>query len=114
MSVDKRIRDALLPLGLPVENSVYQGTAKSYFVFNYQSLGADFGDDGPAHERFLVQVHLFAPLGENVTGRVREAKRALCAAGFTWPEVTNADDADGRHRVLECELAEGVECDGQV
>ena len=105
MSVDKKIRDALLPLGLPVENSVYQGTAKEYFVFNYTSLGADFGDDEPGHERFLVQVHLFTPLSVNVTARVRAAKRALFGAGFTWPDVENADDADGRHRVLECETA---------
>ena len=114
MSVDKTIRDTLLPFGVPVENSVYMGEAKSYFVFNYTSLGADFGDDEPGHERFLVQAHYYAPLTENVTGRIKAAKQALFNAGFTWPEVTNADDNEGRHRVLECEIAEEADVHGQL
>ena len=113
MSVDKQIRDALLPFGVPVENSVYQGTAKSYFVFSYSTLGTDFGDDEPEHERFLVQVSYYAPLSENVTGRIRAAKRALFNAGFTWPTTENADDDLWRHRVLECEIAEGADVHGE-
>ena len=29
------------------------------------------------------------------------------AAGFTWPQVTDATDAEGQHWVLECEYADG-------
>ncbi len=108
-SVDEKLRNALLPFGDPVENAVYQGKEKQYYVFNYSTLAADFGDDGPVHERYLVQVHLFTPLGENVTKRVRDTKRALFSAGFTWPATENASDEDGRHIVFECETAEGIE-----
>lgn len=112
MSIDERIRNALLPFGIPVENTVYQGKEKRYYTFQYSSVGEDFGDDAPSHERFLVQIHLFAPLSENITKLIKKAKRALAAAGFTWPEVTNADDEDGHHRVFECEASEGIDLDG--
>lgn len=109
MTVDEKIRTALIGFGDPVENSVYQGTAKQYYTFNYSTLGIDFGDDAPQHERYLVQVHFFAPLKVNVTSRVRQTKKALADAGFTWPETVNNTDDDGRHIVFECEIAEGVE-----
>ena len=109
MSVDKKIRDALLGFGDPVENGIYTGRAERYYTFNYDTLGADYGDDAPLHERYLCQVHYFAPTAENVTARVRATKEALVKAGFTFPAVENADDADGRHRVFECETAEGVD-----
>ncbi len=112
VTIDQRIRDALLVFGDPVENGVYQGKAKSYFTFSYTSLGDGYGDDMPSHERYLIQIHYFAPLGVNVTRRVKEVKRALASADFTWPEVENADDEDGRHRVFECETAEEADWDG--
>lgn len=108
-SVDEKLRNALLSFGDPVENAVYLGKEKRYYVFNYSTLGADFGDDSPGHERYLVQVHLFAPLWENVTKRVRDTKRVLYKAGFTWPDTENVSDETGRHIVFECETAEGVE-----
>ena len=58
---------------------------------------------------WLVSVHFFAPLDENVTARVRKTKAALYQAGFTWPRSEDASDQDGRHFVFECETAEGVE-----
>lgn len=109
MTVDARIKAALEPFGDPVENVVYQSTEKQYYTFNYSTLGADYGDDAPGHERYLIQVHYFAPLNVNITQRVKETKRALAAAGFTYPETVNATDEDGRHIVFECETAGAAE-----
>jgi hypothetical protein len=109
MSVNKVIRDALLPFGAPVEFEVFQGQEDAYFTFNYSSSGDDFGDDDPQHERYLVQVHYFCPLSENCVALMDKVKRALRCAGCTWPEVENASDEDGRHIVFECELARGVD-----
>ena len=109
MTVDAKIKAALDVFGDPVENSVYQGTAKQYYTFTYTTIGTDFGDDAPQHERYLVQVHFFAPLKTNVTSRVKQTKQALQAAGFTWPETLNDTDDSGRHIVFECEIAEGVD-----
>lgn len=114
MSIDKKIRDAVISFGDPVENGVYQGEAKSYYTFNYESLGTDFGDDEPGHERYIIQLHYFAPFGVNITQRIRQTKQAIFAAGFTWPEVVNADEENTRHRVFEFEGAEGAEVHGQV
>ena len=114
MTVDARIKAALDVFKDPVENAVYQGKAERYYTFNYATLGTDHADDAPQHERYLVQVHFFAPLNFNHTKRVRDTKRALFDAGFTFPDTTSASDEDGRHIVFECEIAEGVDMDGKV
>lgn len=109
MSVDSRIKAALSVFGDPVENAVYHGDKERYYVFNYSTSGMDFADDEPGHEKYFVQVHLYAPLGENITQRIKQTKRALNDAGFTWPKTANASDEEGRHIVFECETAEGVD-----
>jgi len=109
MSVDAKLKKALAVFGDPVANAVYYGEAKRYYVFNYSTMGAGYADDEPTCERYMIQVHLFAPLSENITKRVKETKKALNAAGFTWPSTENASDEDSRHIVFECEAAEGMD-----
>lgn len=120
MSVEEKITAALAGFGLDVSNGVsFEGLAP-YFTFNCATVPADFGDDAPGHELYLVQVHLFAPLNVNITALKRQVKRALYAAGFTWPSLTDAtgslsrrDRPEERHIVFECEIsAEGAE-DGE-
>lgn len=112
MSVEAMVKAALDRFGDPVEKSVLYAAAGErparYYTFSCDSLGDDFGDDEPGAEVWLVQVHLFAPLWENCVGRVRETKRALFAAGFTWPDVTDATDTDGQHYVFEFKTAQGI------
>lgn len=108
VSVDAMIKAALSVFGDPVANTGYYGDAERYYVFNYTTTGADFADDEPEHERYLVQVHLFAPLDENIVQRKKQTKKVLQDAGFTWPETHNASEGDGQHIVFECEIAEGV------
>ena len=108
MTVDEQIKAALDPFGDPVENSIHQGDEKRYYTFNYTTIGTNYGDDGPEHEKYLIQVHFFAPLDGNISQRVKETKQALIAAGFTYPETSNLTDEDGRHIVFECETVEGV------
>lgn len=112
MSVDAQIKSALEAFGDPIENAIFHGKEERYYVFNYSTVGADYADDGPGHERYLIQVHLFAPLRENITQRIKQTKRALFDAGFTWPELVNASDEEGRHIVFECETAGGIDPDG--
>ena len=110
MSVEAEVKAALDVFGDPVEKSVLYAAAGKrparYYTFSCDSMGDDFGDDGPGAEVWLVQVHLFAPLGENCIRRARETKRALFAAGFTWPDMTDA--TDGQHYVFECKTVQGV------
>ena len=94
---------------LPTADSVYKGAATEYIVFNYTELPADFADDDAEHYRYLVQVHLYAPLEKNTRTYRREISRRLVAAGFTRPTVTPASDKKGQHYAFECEIAGGVD-----
>lgn len=118
VSVENRIKAALAPFGDPVEKSLLYAAARDlpprYYTFSCSSFGADFGDDEPGCERWLVNVHFFAPLKGNYTQQVKETKKALFRAGFTWPSMVDAGDKEGQHIVFECEIAEEVELDGEI
>lgn len=107
MSVNSLIKAALDPVA-PVEADTYEDTAATYITFGYVSTPADFGDDEPDHEVFLISVHLFAPTGEDTIDKRRAIKKALAAAGTTWPTYSNASDKDGQHHVFECQLVREV------
>lgn len=110
MSINSTLKAALDPIA-PTSADVDAGKKSTYITFNYNSFPADFGDDAPAHERFIIQVHLYCPAGANSLDKRRAIKAALVAAGATWPSYENASDNDGQHHIFECELAEaaGVE-----
>lgn len=114
MSVDAKIRTALTALKVPAENAIYQGNAKTYFVFSYTTIPDAHADDVAQAERYLISVSLFAPLSGNITTLVKQTKNALYKAGCTWPSTTNLTDENGRHIVFECEIAEGTEFDELV
>lgn len=110
MSINSTLKAALKSIA-PAEADTYEGDAAVYITFNYNSVPADFGDDEPSHERFLAQIHLWAPTSYNSLAKRKAVKMALSAAGATWPSYTNASDKEGQHHVFECELvqAAGVE-----
>lgn len=115
MSVEARVKAALDVFGDPVEKSVLYAASeddpKWYYTFSCGSTGDDFGDDEPGCERWMITVHLFAPLAENCVRQVKETKQALFAAGFTWPRYTDATDQDGQHHVFECETVDFEEAE---
>ena len=112
MSVNSILKATLNPIS-PAEADVYEGKEAVYITFNYNSLPVDFGDDEPAHERFLVQVHLWAPAGYNSLAKRRAIKKALTSVA-TWPTYTNVSGTTGnkkdvgQHHVFECELVRSV------
>lgn len=112
-SVDALIVSALSDIA-PVWNAVKEENEnktveETYFVFNYSTYGADYADDDPNAERYLVQVHLYAPLASSTSGIIKQAKKALHDSGCLWPETQNASDNAGRHIVLETEYVSGVD-----
>ncbi len=102
-SIEKRLTDALAPIGWPIFNSVYAGPAQSYLVIRHSDHPAMPGDDRPGALRILVYVDIFCPLGFNPVATVNAVKRALYSAGMTYPTTEDASDADTRHIVVECE-----------
>lgn len=110
-SVDKRLKSTLDPLGYEVAKNVYQGTDSTYIVFNYNTIPAHHGDDEPEFERYLIQVHLFAPVSFKAGSVVKQIKSALREAGFIYPTTEPAGDETGQHVVIETEWAEGIDDD---
>lgn len=108
MRTEKRLIDALFPLGLPVQNGVYSGGREAHFVFVINTVPTNFADDAPQCELHLIAVHLYAPPEQDVTALIDSAKAALVQAGFDYPEITNASDAEWHHTVLETQCVEGV------
>lgn len=108
MSVNELLRTALLPMCDEVVADVYVGDADTYIVFNYTTHGADYADDTPGHELYLIQVHFYCPRTFDSTDMKKEIKNALFAIGCTWPAVIPASDEDGQHLVFECEYVSEV------
>ena len=86
---------------------MYTGSLTKYVVWNYNQIGQVYAEGAPQAARYLVQVHFYLPHKEDPRTGILSLSRALFDAGFTWPDVTDASDADGQHWVLECEYADG-------
>jgi hypothetical protein len=111
MSVASRILSALSAVGPPCEQTTYTGTADSWITFNLASAPDYYVDNDARYERYLIQVHLIAPLPQNLTALTGQIKDALYAAGFGRATMQDASDpvADRkRHLVFECEALEAI------
>lgn len=109
MSVSEQLRRALEPLGYPCYQNEYTGSAPVYFVFNINTIPADYADDGPGHERHLIQLHLFAPPSLNTKSLQTKTKQALFDSFFLYPSTENASDNGAQHLVFETEAVQEVE-----
>lgn len=114
MSVASDITAAVGFTGYPVHQISYDGTATTYFVLNMNAIPTNFADDAPQHDRWLVQLHFFAPFTLNTTTIRRRIRDALFAAGYSYPslvdasETTRASDGTEQHVVFEFEVAEAI------
>ena len=87
--------------------NVYAGDEEEYIVWNYSTIPEVHADGAPRAARYLVQVHYYLPHGKNPSASLVALDEALAAAGFTWPDLTNATDDEGQHYVLGCEYCDG-------
>ncbi len=55
-------------------------------LFNYNTVPDTYGDNAPAYEKYLIQVHYFCPKGEDSVENRDLIKRALFAVSEEWPE----------------------------
>lgn len=105
MTVNARIISALADLELPCVPDVYLGEAPEYLTFNLDTVPVLHGNDRPAYERVLIQVHYVAPLRLNRITVREQIKRRLWTCFAIWPEETNATDEHRQHWVYETEAA---------
>lgn len=109
MTIDKTIRTALAPFGYECYHNTYTGLDQTYFVFNYTVVPDDYSDDKPDYNRYICQVHFYAPFTFNSITLAKMVKVALENADFTYPEQTDASDEEGQHIVFEFEGIEYID-----
>lgn len=107
MTVNEVLRDAVQSIVPICDPDNYSGDSAEYCTFDYTEVPDSFGDDMPQAIRYLVSLHWHLPTGVNPIAKKRQIRKALLAAGFSAPTVTNASDADGKHYVFECEYLDG-------
>lgn len=103
MSINSTVKAALDPVA-PVKADTYEGDEAVYITFGYASIPDGYADDAPEYERYLLSVHLFAPIGYNTLKKRKAIKRALSGIAETYPSMVNASDKEGQHLIFECEL----------
>ena len=52
MSFEAELKAAVSSLNYPCAANIYEGTATTYFVFNYSVIPDDFADNEANHERY--------------------------------------------------------------
>lgn len=104
MNVNIALKKALDPL-LPGRTAPIEYTGKSteYIVWNSSMIPELFAESISQAARYLVQVHYYLPNGMNPDPMKVKICKALMAADFTSPSVTDANEAAGQHYVFECE-----------
>lgn len=107
MSVDQALQTALSPLGIPASPNLYDGDATEYIVTSYEVVPEVYAERAPHAARYIVNVSYMLPHGDNPNSKLQQICMALWEAGFTWPGITNASDADGQQYALECEYVDG-------
>ena len=107
MTVNEALRAAVLPIVPICEPDSYPGDSNEYCTFDYTEVPDSFGDDMPQAIRYLVSLHWYLPAGVNPIAKKKKIRKALMAADFSAPTITNASDDDGQHYVFECEYLDG-------
>ena len=109
MDVAERLCEAVRSVVAVCVPIAYDGDETEYCTFNIDDSPELEGDNVPTQMRHLIQLHYFCPPAGQFDPR--STRRALCravlAAGFTYPEVTDAGDLEGGHLVLEFEDVDG-------
>ena len=114
MSVASDIKAAVSFTGYPMQQVSSTSGAATYFTLNMNAVPDSFADDAPLYDRWLVQLHFFAPFTLNTTALRRQIRNALHAAGYTYPtlvdasEKTRATDGTEQHVVFEFEAVEAI------
>lgn len=105
MTVNKIIKTALMPFGIPITTDFYGGGKDEYFTFNYaDDRAVDFGDNAPTHVVAYMQIHYFLPMDKDYLSMKKKIRRALFEAGFTYPDVTEITESNIRHLIFSCNI----------
>ncbi len=115
MSIESRAKEAVASFAPFWTEESWDGSedtkSGTYLTFNATSMPHVFADGEVPYERYICQLHLYCPRATNTVKMRKQIKKALYAAGFTWPHVEPAHDGDGGHYVFEFQ---GLESTGEA
>lgn len=107
MTVNQALREAILPLVSVCEPDDYSGDAAEYCTFTYDDQPDVFAEAMPHAIVHQIILNWYLPHGVDPIEKKREICRALCAAGFTYPYVTNLSDSVSQRYAFECDYPGG-------
>ena len=107
MSINELLINTVTPIVSICEPVSYDGDREEYCTFLIDDWPAGFADGMPFAMRRNVILNWFLPRNVNPLKKKRKLCKALAAAGFTYPSITNASDEGGQHYVFETEIADG-------
>ena len=113
MNINQKIISAVSPFVQDVFPNRDLAIGKEvYCTFNYQTqTGQTFADDFPQDEVAYLELHLFAPANFNYKQKVKDIRKALYMADFTFPIITELFENDTKynHIVFEFEYSISVD-----
>jgi thiamine pyrophosphate-dependent acetolactate synthase large subunit-like protein len=110
MSIKKILRDALLPIGVPVSAISSNNTADEYIVFNeYNQASALNADDDELSTKHFYQVDVYTK--GDFTDIVAEVETRLKAASFKrmFSSETYDSDAQKYRKILRFSYTTDIE-----
>ena len=117
VSVESKIVSALAPFGDPVEKSLLYAAAQDlppqYYTFSCSSFGADFGDDAPGCERWLVKGYFYPRVQAALGNDTAQTKTDSITFGTTNTTFTVFPCESGDWRITE-EFNKEVDCKAWV
>lgn len=103
ISIEQRIKAAIEPIISTVVPEVYEGDLTEYCVFNYDEIPGIIAESAPDCMRLSVQLHWYLPRKISPKAKKAQIYSALLNAGFSVPQIINANDYQGQHYVFEFE-----------
>ena len=105
MSAEKKAREALAGLHIPIELGTYRGGEEEYIsIFSDLEEAQGFADDSPVADLCSIQVQYVCPVQNEYEEKKKLIKKLLFHAGFTYPAITQRVDATIRQVVFDCEI----------
>lgn len=115
MNYAQLIHDTLLPLGIPMKETMYTGTAPAYIVFDcYLEQGAAFAENRAVEREYNFTINIFQKIGDtsiDLNAVKEQAISLLESAGFENVIARNRSDLETQYNrwLIDCSYTENLQ-----
>lgn len=110
MSLNRLIRDTLIPLGVPVSSMTANNADATYIVFTeYNQAGDLIADDDELTTGYFIQVDVFS--SGNFLNLVKQVKSSMKQVGFSrmYESETYDDQAEKFRKIIRFSYTTDIE-----